>query len=79
MPECVDPLLQSIKHFVKPASGKCLLVNNFVRTEAFLEQIGDTAASLSLTLDYQPDVVEHATDKTKKYKVSLLTAPVADA
>ena len=54
-------------------------MNNFVRTEAFLEQIGDTAASLSLTLDYQPDVVEHATDKTKKYKVSLLTAPVADA
>ena len=37
LPECVDPLLHSIRHFLKPATGKCLLVNNLVRTEAFLE------------------------------------------
>ena len=39
LPECVDPLLHSIKHFLKPISGKCLLVNNLVRIEAFLGQI----------------------------------------
>ena len=39
LPECVDPLIHSVKHFLKPNTGKCLLVNCMVRTEAFLPQI----------------------------------------
>ena len=36
LPECVDPLIESVKHLLRADTGKCLLVNNLVRTEEFL-------------------------------------------
>lgn len=72
LPECVDPLLHSVKHFLKPVTGKCLLVNALVRTEAFLGQIDRTCDALGLNLQYCPDVVEEAQNKSKTFKVSLL-------
>ena len=72
LPECVDPLIESVKHFIKPNTGRCLLVNNLVRTEAFLGQIEDKIASLGLTLAYEPDIIEDPQDKAKKFKVSLI-------
>ena len=60
LPECVDPLIESVKHFIKPNTGRCLLVNCLVRTEAFLCQIEDKATTLGLTLAYEPDIIEDA-------------------
>ena len=37
LPECVDPLFKTIAHFLKPGTGRSLLVNCLVRTGPFLE------------------------------------------
>ena len=73
LPECVDPLIESVKFFLKPGTGKCLMVNAFVRCEAFLGQLSQKCDSLGINLAYDPDIEEDPTDKSKRFKVSLMT------
>ncbi|CDW84866.1 UNKNOWN [Stylonychia lemnae] len=38
IPEFLDPLLKSIQYFIKPQSGRCLLVNNKIRQDLFIDK-----------------------------------------
>ncbi len=38
IPECLNPMLCSIKHFMKKDTGRCLLVNNRVRQDLFIDR-----------------------------------------
>lgn len=35
LPECVEPLFRSIKHFLNPTTGKCIVVSNHVRIDPY--------------------------------------------
>ena len=39
LPECVEPLFNSIKYFLKPKTGKCVVVSNHVRIDPYQSQI----------------------------------------
>ena len=72
LPECVDPLIESSKYFLRENTGRCLLVNNLVRVEEFLGQIEAKTAEMGLLHTYEPDIIEDQHKKEKKFKVSLI-------
>ena len=65
LPECVEPLVQSVNHLLKPGAGRCLFLNCIVRCGPFLGPIETKCAEIGLTLEYEPDIVEHPTDNSK--------------
>lgn len=73
LPECVTPLVETVSYLLKPGTGKSLFVNCLLRTEPYLGPIEAKCAELGLTVQYEPDVNEHATDKAKRFKVSLFS------
>ncbi|TNV75732.1 hypothetical protein FGO68_gene977 [Halteria grandinella] len=68
IPECLQPLLQSIKHFMKP-TGTCLLVNNRIRQDLFIDRFDGMLDQAGLKKSKEDEVIEGA----DKFKVYLLT------
>ena len=50
LPECVELLIQSVSHLLKPGSGRGLFVNCMLRTEPYLIPIEEKCAELGLTV-----------------------------
>ena len=48
IPECLEPLLLTIKNFIKRGSGKCLLVNNRIRQDLFIDRFDTMLTSVGL-------------------------------
>ena len=69
LPECVEPLIQSIRYFLKPESGRCLFVNNRVRLDGFQKQIDQ------LLVEYQlkTELCEEIIVKDQKFKCYTLS------
>lgn len=80
LPECVEPLFNSMQFFLKEGTGRCLLVSARVRYDGFAQRIESLMSELKL----KNEVVEEVTkdndieckyeNKSKTFRVQLISS-----
>ena len=64
LPECVEPLFQSMKFFLKP-EGKCLLVSAHVRLDGLDKEVTEAMESQGLYNAHVEEIKKAENDKSK--------------
>lgn len=72
LPECVEPLLDSIKYFLKPDTGRCVYCNNRIRIDGFRDQIEKMWEAKGIIPLVNEEVVRDAAQQNKHFLVDLL-------
>jgi hypothetical protein len=78
LPECVEPLFNSMSFFLKPQTGRCLLVSARVRYDGFTERIESLMSELKLVNEVVEEVVKDTNieckyeNKSKVFRVQLI-------
>ena len=54
--ECLLPLLKSIKYFMRPLTGRCILVNNRIRQDLFVDRFEGMLIDVGLNIMRQEEV-----------------------
>ena len=68
LPECVQPLFDSIKYFVKE-TGKCILVSNRVRVDPFRPQIAEIMQQKKLKNDRDEMKIKDESNTSKQFRI----------
>jgi hypothetical protein len=66
IPECLQPLLDSFKHFLKPCSGRVLMVNNKIRQDLFTDRYYSMIEQAGLQIEHE-GTLDEGSDKFKMF------------
>ena len=72
LPECVEPLISSIKYFLKPDSGRGVFVNNRIRVDGFQDLVDQLLVDNRLEPLQRMEILKDNDGKVRKFKVILM-------
>ena len=70
LPECIEPLIKSIKYFLKPESGICVYVNNRIRIDALMAPVESSFAKHELGVAVREEIVKDSSAQNRKFIVN---------
>jgi len=60
--ECLVPLMEQTAWFLKEKGGKCLMVNNRIRTDKFGSKINEAIDKAGMRIVFEEDIVNESFD-----------------